>query len=116
MCNGDTWFGQRVRIDRHLDAALPLLLPLVDDHPVLVVGQRLGVRQLHGADEIFAEQLRRRLGRRAIVDALEIVVGPGLPSQGGRLFLLSRRPLQSSHKLTLELGTKYSSVFHSKLQ
>lgn len=56
---------QRVRIDGHLHAALPFLLPLIGYRPVVIRGQRLRVRQLHGTYQILPAmaQSRRRNGK-----------------------------------------------------
>lgn len=71
--NSNARLRQGIRIDRHLHSTLPFLLPLVHDDPVLIWRQRLGVWQLHGADQIFTEQLGGRLRRAAVIDALEVI-------------------------------------------
>lgn len=70
MGDGNAWFRQGIRVDRHLNPPLPFLLPLVDDDPILIGSQRFRIRQFHCTDQIFAEQFGRCLGRRAVVDAL----------------------------------------------
>lgn len=47
-----------VRIHRDLYPTLPLLLPLISNHPILICCEWLRICQLHGTDQIFAEKLK----------------------------------------------------------
>jgi len=46
-------------VDRHLDTSLPLLLPLVRYLEILFRLEHLRISQLHSADEILPEKLKK---------------------------------------------------------
>lgn len=82
--DGGLWEG--VWVDRHLHAALPLLLPWVPDAPVVVRAKGFIVRQLHSRDQVLAEQLHGqsiKLGHVLnFIYALYVCFQNSLPSSG----------------------------------
>lgn len=60
---GNVRYRKATRVEWHLYPLLPLLLPWICDEPKVLLGERFVVRQLHGGDQIFAEE---RLGHRGV--------------------------------------------------
>lgn len=52
------WFWDGIRTREHLDSFLPLLPPSISQEVVVLWGYVVGVRQLHGTDQVFSEHLQ----------------------------------------------------------
>lgn len=57
----DCWLWDGVGTRQHLDSFFPLLLPRVRQQVVFLWGHMVGVRQLHGTDQVFSEHLRQTI-------------------------------------------------------
>lgn len=75
---GDARFGQILGFDRDLHALFPFLLPRIGDDPIIVGGEGLVVGELHGADQVFAEE---RFSHGAVGAERPIGMGPATPAR-----------------------------------